>query len=260
MVLKTNYHTHTPRCQHAAGSEEEYVLSAIEAGFDTLGFADHTPWNYKDYVSRIRMRADELEGYIKAVREQGERHKDRIRVLCGLECEYFPEYFPWIIEQKHALGLDYIIMGNHFDTTDEGGFYFGACTEKQHLHRYADMVIKGLETGEFMYLAHPDLYLAQYPVYDEDAKAVARELCRCVKALDIPLEYNVLGTLYSDKGRFRGLGYPAHAFWETAAEEGAKCVIGVDAHDPSHLRNIEGFEKSVKYLDSLHMERLERLI
>ena len=123
MVLKTNYHTHTPRCQHAAGSEEEYVLSAIEAGFDTLGFADHTPWNYKDYVSRIRMRADELEGYIKAVREQGERHKDRIRVLCGLECEYFPAYISWLREFKEEQGLDYIILGNHFSPSDDGGQY-----------------------------------------------------------------------------------------------------------------------------------------
>ena len=38
-----NYHTHTTRCNHAVGSEREYVEKAIELGFSELGFADHAP-------------------------------------------------------------------------------------------------------------------------------------------------------------------------------------------------------------------------
>lgn len=38
-----NYHTHTTRCMHAIGSEEEYILAAISAGYTELGFSDHTP-------------------------------------------------------------------------------------------------------------------------------------------------------------------------------------------------------------------------
>ena len=30
--MKTNYHTHTTRCMHATGDDEDYVLSAIAAG------------------------------------------------------------------------------------------------------------------------------------------------------------------------------------------------------------------------------------
>lgn len=45
--MKTNYHTHTTRCMHAVGSDEEYVLSAIKGGFQILGFSDHTPWKYR---------------------------------------------------------------------------------------------------------------------------------------------------------------------------------------------------------------------
>ena len=36
-MLKRNYHTHTPRCEHAEGREEEYVRAAIGAGFAVLG-------------------------------------------------------------------------------------------------------------------------------------------------------------------------------------------------------------------------------
>ena len=38
--MKTNYHTHTTRCVHATGSDEDYVLSAIKGGYQELGFSD----------------------------------------------------------------------------------------------------------------------------------------------------------------------------------------------------------------------------
>ena len=41
--MRTNYHTHTTRCLHATGSDEEFVLSAIKGGYQELGFSDHTP-------------------------------------------------------------------------------------------------------------------------------------------------------------------------------------------------------------------------
>ena len=44
--MKANYHTHTARCGHATGTGEDYVLAAIEQGFDELGFSDHVPWPY----------------------------------------------------------------------------------------------------------------------------------------------------------------------------------------------------------------------
>ena len=34
---KNNYHTHTTRCFHAIGKDEEYVKAAIKAGIKELG-------------------------------------------------------------------------------------------------------------------------------------------------------------------------------------------------------------------------------
>ena len=64
--MRTNYHTHTTRCLHATGSDEEFVLSAIKGGYQELGFSDHTPWKYHtDYVSDIRMTPEQLPGYVE---------------------------------------------------------------------------------------------------------------------------------------------------------------------------------------------------
>ena len=41
MKIDYCYHTHTYRCGHASGKDEEYVLAAIESGIKVLGFTDH---------------------------------------------------------------------------------------------------------------------------------------------------------------------------------------------------------------------------
>ena len=40
-MIRNNYHTHTFRCGHAIGNDEEYVIEAIGMGLHTLGFSDH---------------------------------------------------------------------------------------------------------------------------------------------------------------------------------------------------------------------------
>ena len=70
----TNLHTHTPRCRHASGTEEEYVRCALNAGLQTLGFSDHTPYPFPNgYYSTFRMFPDELPGYVAAVEDVRKR-------------------------------------------------------------------------------------------------------------------------------------------------------------------------------------------
>ena len=258
--MRTNYHSHTARCHHASGTEEQYVLAAIEGGFEEMGFADHCPWAFGDgFVSGIRMLPEELPGYVATVRALGEKYRDRLRVLCGLECEYYPDMLGWLRDAAQESGLDYLILGNHFDTDERRDIYFGSAHTAQRLHDYADRTTRGMQTGMFAYLAHPDLCFRSYPEFDADCVAVSRELCRCAKELSLPLEYNLLGVRYTAMGRCRGLGYPYGGFWEIAAEEGVKCIIGVDAHQPEQLRDAQAYDTAVRYLEGLGIERIERL-
>ena len=124
--MKTNYHTHTTRCMHATGSDEDYVLSAIKGGYQELGFSDHTPWKYHtDYVADMRMLPEELPGYVESLRSLREKYRDQISIKIGLECEYFPTYIHWLKEKIKEYQLDYILFGNHHYHTDEKFPYFG---------------------------------------------------------------------------------------------------------------------------------------
>ena len=40
--MRVNYHTHTVRCGHAKGTEEEYVQAAIAGGVEILGISEHS--------------------------------------------------------------------------------------------------------------------------------------------------------------------------------------------------------------------------
>ena len=167
--MKTNYHTHTTRCHHATGSDEDYVKSAIKGGLHTLGFSDHTPWHYRtDYVAHMRMLPADLPDYVESLRDLRGKYKDQIDIKIGLECEYFPNYLPWLKEQVAEYGLDYLIFGNHFYHTDETFPYFGSHTDSRDmLDLYEESAIEGMETGLFCCLAHPDLFMRSYPRFDQ---------------------------------------------------------------------------------------------
>ena len=259
-MKKVNYHTHTTRCGHAEGTDEQYVLAAIAQGFDELGFSDHMPWPYESGFTnpRVRMPISRMDDYLSSVRALSEKYDGKIRVLAGFEAEYFPEYMQWLAEIKEEKQLDYLILGNHYDTSDETGMYYGQCKNAQQLRRYVDSALAGMQTGLFAYLAHPDLFMRGYKTFDDDCRAAAKELAQACRALDLPMEYNV-------HERFifpitHRVSYPHPEFFEIAAAEGVRMIIGLDAHEPDEIGNPEQWDRAICELapyESLRIGHLE---
>lgn len=236
-----NYHTHTPRCKHAIGSEEEYIQSAIKAGYTELGFSDHTPWHYESgYHPTMRMEETELEGYVHTLSLLREKYKDKISIKIGLECEFFEEKMDWLKEQLKKYDLDYIILGNHYDGSDETGIYYGYPeVSLEELKRYVSQVIKAMDTGLFSYVAHPDVVR-----YDQNNQAHLDELekiCIHAKEIDMPLEFNLLG--------YRTMRhYPSEPFMALCKKHHNRIIIGTDAHEPSALLDQETYNRAYAYL------------
>ena len=119
--VKFNYHTHTERCMHAGGKDEDFVLAAIKAGFEEIGFSDHCAWPYKNYASPIRMTEVQIEDYVNSVKSLREKYKDKISIKLGFECEYFERHIPWLRETLKKYSFDYIILGHHYLSYEIGG-------------------------------------------------------------------------------------------------------------------------------------------
>lgn len=249
--MKTNFHTHTSRCGHASGADEEYVQSAIQAGYQVLGFADHSPWKFQsDYRSTMRMNVgEEFHSYLKSIRVLREKYRDQIDIRLGLECEYFPPYMDWLRKTIREEKLDYIILGNHFEYSEERRFYFGRKTlDEAVLARYVDSAIEGMQTGLYAYLAHPDLFMRSYPGFDKHCERESLRLCRAAKEQGFILEYNLCGARFN-----REMGveqYPHHRFWQIACAQGCDIIIGVDAHAPSEIEDQSLREEGIRLLES----------
>ena len=256
--MKANLHTHTTRCGHAVGADEDYIKAALSQHFDVLGFSDHGPWPYASGYTHdhVRMRVDALPEYVRSIRALQERYEGQLRVLTGFECEYFPDYIGWLRETAERWQLDYLILGNHYDGSDETGMYFGKVETPEQLSRYVKQTVKGLETGLFTYLAHPDLFMHRWPLgFDDDCRAAAKDLCEACRALSVPMEYNT-HMRYAGKGT-PGTGYPCQPFFEIAAACGVPVMIGLDAHDPRELSDGTQWDLAKEEIRAIGAELLD---
>lgn len=231
-----NMHTHTTRCQHAKGEDRAYVESAIEAGYDVLGFSDHAPYMFEeDYISPIRMRMDQLEDYVNSVLSLKKEYAKDIEIYCGLEMEYFPQLFDRTMEEIDKYPIDYLIQGQHF-YDDEAGWISPkrAWEDEEHLVMYVNRILDGLATERFFYVAHPDImcFTGDVNIYRKHMRKIVQEL----KTRNMPIEINMNG--------FRdGLHYPNLEFIKLGAENGNDFIIGMDAHEPKLLADFENYKK-----------------
>ena len=226
----SNYHTHTLRCRHARGADEEYVLAALDRGLQVLGFADHSPYIFPgEYYSTMRMPMNELGDYVSSVLALKEKYAGQIAIKLGLELEYYPGCFADTLAELKKYPFDYFLLGQHALGDEKDDYLTGWATEDEAiLERYVNQTLEGLDTGVFSCFAHPDIikFEGDPEIYK---KHMRRIVCRA-KALDIPLEFNLLGLMTHRN-------YPNRLFWEMVAQEGAKAIIGFDAHQPGVLKD-----------------------
>ncbi len=229
--MTANYHTHTPRCNHAEGAERDYIERALEAKLRELGFSDHSPYLFDvpGYYSRFRMKPEQLEDYANTLLALREEYRDRIRLFIGLEMEYYPRLFSRTLDFLRQYPLDYLILGQHAIYNETEGIFSPRPTDDEKLlDQYRGQTLEALETGLFSYFAHPDLFC-----FTGDPKAYERHvrtICRRARELGIPLEFNLLG--FQEEKH-----YPDPRFWRVAGEEGCSVVLGSDAHEPAAVWN-----------------------
>ena len=247
-----NYHTHTPRCRHAEGNEEEYIRTAIELGMQELGFSDHAPQPFPgDYYSIMRMYPEQLEEYTQTLRRLQAKYADQIKIHIGLEVEYYPALFEELLAWVRQTGVEYMILGQHWPGNEEGERHvYRPFADAADLARYVDQTIEAMYTGLFTYFAHPDL-----PQFEGDARVYDRQMRRLIRAAKrsgTPLEINLHG--------YRcGCTYPNRRFWELVAQEDAPVVLGRDAHSPEELRDDATEQVHLELVQSLGLSLLDRV-
>ena len=130
--------------------------------------------------------------------------------------------------------------------------------ERQHIQD-TDMTLEGMESGLFAYVAHPEIAWSNYPHLDDACLQMSETICTRAKELGIPLEYNLQGNSYRERGRYHGIGYPHDAFWRIAAQTGNQAIIGIDAHHADMLSWTDRFVRAREHLTQMGLEVLDSL-
>ena len=223
--MNYNYHTHTTRCGHASGTEREYIERAVANGVRYMGFSDHATFVFPDgFESHYRVPLAQAPDYFETISALREEYKDRIDIKIGFEMEYYPAHFDAMLKLVKELGAEYLILGQHFIGNEHpnGRHTYGRNDSAADLKEYVDCVVKGIQSGAFTYVAHPDVF--SFVGDDAVYKTEMRRICEASKACSIPLEINFLGIR-------EGRRYPTSLFWEVAGEVGCPVTFGFDAHE-----------------------------
>lgn len=252
--MKFNLHTHTTRCGHAIGEDEEYVLKAIENGYEMIGFSDHAPFLFPNQkkTSSYRIQLDMADDYAQSIRALQKKYKDKIDIKLGYELEWYPELMDTELEYLSQFNYDYLILGQHFigNEYEKWSKYSAMDVEEVvFLDKYISQVLLGARSGYFTYVAHPDVikFTGDRNVYLRKMRYMIEQL----KKINIPLEFNFLG--YVDKRH-----YPSEDFWKMVAEIGNPVVIGLDAHEPDFYGKPEVNEMR-SYMQSLGLNIIDEI-
>lgn len=236
--IKANYHSHSFRCGHAFGTDEEYVQGAIKAELETMGFSDHV---ILPGIHQYGMRAEDpmLPDYLESVKALKKKYEGQIEIFTGFECEWFGPVFEGYYRDLLESGkCDYLIIGQHccMPQFDHMRFYASYADPDAAVKDYTKDLVAGIRSGLFSYVAHPDVIVMWFHRWNELNEESAYAICRAAKEMNIPLEINMSCSRFDtfDLDNPEVMLYPYPRFWEIASEIGNDVIIGVDAHQPNH--------------------------
>ncbi len=263
--FKTNYHSHSKRCGHAEGEDEEFVLSAIKNGYEIYGFSDHVMLPKREQKGMRGSYEKDAEDYFASIRSLARKYQNEIEIFLAFEAEwYYGHYSRYYDDLLRSGTVDYLIIGQHCfidEETDKIVFYGQLKDQKEATIKYKNDLIAGIESGNFVYVAHPDLFMQWYPSWDLFTKGIALEIIKAAKKQGTLLELNMGPARWGER---KGLGddfkvaYPNEEFWHLVSEEKADCIVGIDNHRPYELSNTP-YDWMRSFIERHDLKPIERL-
>ena len=234
-----NLHTHSYYCGHGFGEVAEYAQEGVKQGLELLGMSEHCPVPDNRW-EKSRMSYSMLDSYNKDCLAVKAEYAGKLEILRGFECDYLPQYKSYFEELQER--CDYLFFAVHdlsLSIHDEYSIFWNPIT-KEDLFTYTKLYLEGIESGLFLFGAHPDVFCHSYRGWDEETIACSKAIIECAVDNDVALEINGNGmrkglvkTSYGKR-----YAYPHHEFWKLAAQYPLKVLCNSDAHKPSYVNNI----------------------
>ena len=233
-----NYHTHS-RYVDGRDRPEDMVRQAIALGCEELGFSEHA---YIPFDS-CGMTPERTEDYKREIRALKEKYAGRIRILLGVEQDYYSplptDDYEYVIGSVHYLYKDgrYLTVDHtrekqiRFVREYYGGDYYafieqyyamvGEIYERTHctIVGHFDLVTKFNEAGDLFDTAHPR--------YRRAALSALDRLCACPVIFEVNTGAIARG--------YRSKPYPEDFLLAELRRRKMPLLPSSDCHDRSYL-------------------------
>ncbi|HNW76752.1 MAG TPA: histidinol-phosphatase [Bacteroidales bacterium] len=115
--MLSNIHTHT-NLSDGSQPAEDYIQSALAAGFTSIGFTDHSPLPFENTFA---LREEKVQEYCDLILNLKKKYEGQIDVLLGMEVDYVPEVGHSPAWFREHFPLDFIIGSVHLVKNQETG-------------------------------------------------------------------------------------------------------------------------------------------
>jgi histidinol-phosphatase (PHP family) len=228
-MINFDYHMHT-NLSDGANTHEEMILSAIDKGFNEIGFSDHfcikfpVKWAVNtEGIARLEAKVGEMK----------QKFGNRIKILFGLEVDYFPEFENEIRKALQRSNFDYVIGSIHFlddwnYDTDKSRY---AEFRNDYLYEwYFGELQNAVKSGLFDYMAHPDL-IKKHRIWPNTSKTrLFRETAKVFADFGVAYEVNTSGKDRPCKEFFPGMDFLNELF-----QSGVPVTMGSDSHQADQI-------------------------
>ncbi|HVN75578.1 MAG TPA: histidinol-phosphatase HisJ family protein [Thermoanaerobaculaceae bacterium] len=233
-------HTHTARCGHATGRDDEFVEAAVACGLGAIAVTDHLPFYWlprEEHDLSLAMPPEELPRYVDAVLELKERNRGRIEVLLGIEADFVEGFEGELADQLARYPFDVVLGSEHWldgwcvdDASSIPRYQQGRAEVDRIWTRYAQAVVAAARSGLFDVLAHLDLP-KKFGFRPSEAFAGREaDVVEAVAASGCAVEL-------SSGGLRKPVGeeYPGPGLLRRLVAAGAPLVLSSDAHAPAEV-------------------------
>ena len=235
-----NLHTHTTYVD-GCDTPKEMIEAAVEQGFDSLGFSEHTYLKYSTFPHQLT--PEKAEQYKHEISDLKSKYKEQIDVFCGLELDYYSdvdtESYDYLIGSVHYLDCDgdivtfdrdLVATQKLIDTRFGGDALKFAKKYFETLARYPekysvdiighfDLITKNNDAGKFL---------------DTQSKAYLDLGYAAIDALCGKIPFFEVNTGAISRG-YKQTPYPQKQFLTELKRRGFGAVITSDCHNKQHL-------------------------
>lgn len=241
--LLTDTHIHTSLCNHASGTMEQYVQSAINRGLRRMVFLEHLETDINTGF-RSWLTDEDFDTYFAEGRRLQKAYAGRIEIGLGAEVGYNPDCPQRIIERINQREWNRVGLSCHFFKIPDHDEHLNVLSNNPQtlekietygagrlLNQYFDTLIEAVQTIEADALCHLDAGLRHQPnLHLNDSHWLRIEtLLQEVKRAGMDLEINTSGYTY------RGKPFPLPEIICMAQEMGITFSVGSDSHHPEEI-------------------------